>query len=599
MTSFNSTNRKTKLSGKRMALSVLCALVGTPAWANNLNVNNLLDVTVAGDGSCTLREAVVNANSDSDTTSGDCQTGTGADIISFSVNGTSLLGSTLNISDADGLTIDSAGRSVTLSGNYLVRVLLVTPGAALTLKNLTVANGYADPQGGGVYNQYGSLTVLNSSFVGNTATRTGGGIANYADRTLTNPGGNLMVVNSTFSGNSSVFGGAIRNSGISASIFNSTIVGNSVKLPVCPPGFFCALEDSGGGIENAGILNLHNSIVAGNTADVGATDISGSLTTASFNLIGFPATLYYTWNGIDPILPLDGNNGNFTGIDASTLVETTPANNGGPTQTLALIPGSEAIDAADNTICTNAPVNNLDQRGVARPQGTQCDIGAFELANVPTADLTVSESATPNPTMVRDNLVWTITATNNGPTDATGVKLIDTLPVSGLPSISAIASQGSCSAPIGGVITCNLGSLANGASASITVKGIPTVTGTLSNLVNVVGDQNDGQLVNNNATQTVTVQPLLCNGLNPTIVGTPGADVLIGTKNRDIIHGLSGNDTISGGNSNDIICGGLGQDNLKGEGGNDTLNGDAGTDTCNGGSGTDTATNCEAKTAIP
>lgn len=166
---------KTSLSGNHMALAVLSALIASPAWANTINVTNLLDVAAVADGSCTLREAVGNANSDSDTTGGDCPAGAGADTITFGVNGTAVLSSTLIISDVDGLTLDSLGRSVTLSGGNAVRVFWVTPGAGLTLKNLTVANGYADPQGGGVYNQFGNLTVLNSTFVGNTATRTGGG----------------------------------------------------------------------------------------------------------------------------------------------------------------------------------------------------------------------------------------------------------------------------------------------------------------------------------------------------------------------------------------------------------------------------------------
>ena len=52
--------------------------------------------------------------------------------------------------------------------------------------------------------------------------------------------------------------------------------------------------------------------------------------------------------------------------------------NGGPTQTMALLPGSAAIDAANDAICAAPPVNNLDQRGIARPQGPHCDIGAYE-----------------------------------------------------------------------------------------------------------------------------------------------------------------------------------------------------------------------------
>ena len=52
--------------------------------------------------------------------------------------------------------------------------------------------------------------------------------------------------------------------------------------------------------------------------------------------------------------------------------------NGGPTQTMALGAGSAARDAAVDAICAAPPVNNLDQRGVVRPQGTHCDIGAYE-----------------------------------------------------------------------------------------------------------------------------------------------------------------------------------------------------------------------------
>jgi len=57
--------------------------------------------------------------------------------------------------------------------------------------------------------------------------------------------------------------------------------------------------------------------------------------------------------------------------------------NGGPTQTLALLPGSAAIDSGNDTICAASPINNLDQRGYMRPVGDHCDIGAFEFGAVP------------------------------------------------------------------------------------------------------------------------------------------------------------------------------------------------------------------------
>ncbi|MFC4692671.1 ExeM/NucH family extracellular endonuclease [Geodermatophilus arenarius] len=79
-----------------------------------------------------------------------------------------------------------------------------------------------------------------------------------------------------------------------------------------------------------------------------------------------------------------------------------------------------------------------------------------------------------------------------------------------------------------------------------------------------------------------------CNGLRPTITGTPGDDVLRGTNGVDVIMGLGGEDTISGGNGDDVVCGGAGDDTLSGENGADVLLGGFGLDTLAGGNGDDT-----------
>ena len=86
----------------------------------------------------------------------------------------------------------------------------------------------------------------------------------------------------------------------------------------------------------------------------------------------------------------------------------------------------------------------------------------------------------------------------------------------------------------------------------------------------------------------VTVPPLLCSGLEPTITGTSGNDVLTGTGGVDVIAGLGGNDTINGGSGNDVICGGDGTDTLNGGSGHDTLDGGDENDTLSGGSNDDT-----------
>jgi uncharacterized repeat protein (TIGR01451 family)/CSLREA domain-containing protein len=585
MTTFKNTSKKSGQPLKYTTFVLLCALGGTPAWANNITVNNLTDITSPGDGICSLREAISNANSNSDVTIGDCPAGTGADTISFSVGGTIILNNTLSITDAAGLTLDGVGRSVTLSGNNAVRVLLVNPGANLTVTDLTVANGFDPSMGAGIYNQSGILNVVKCTFSGNGVSGRvgGGGITNS---------GTLIIVNSTFSGNRGAgAGGGIYNQfGGSLSIINSTIVGNSVTTSICPPGNFCTDQGDGGGIYNRGTMNLDNSIVAGNTATLGSPDIGGFIDTASYNIIT-DSSLLYRWNGLGLPIYLNGNNGNIAVASLATVLNTTLANNGGSTQTLALLPGSQAINTALPPSCPAT-----DQRGVVRPQGMGCDIGSYEVAV--TTDLAITEIANPSPAMVSDSLNWTIVVKNSSTVDATGVKVIDTLPA-GLTSITANASQGICVVGSSGIITCDLGNLANGISANITVSGVPITTGTITNQVVVSSNQLDSQLANNTVTLSTPVQALLCNGVKPTIVGTTGPDIISGTSGRDVIHGLSGNDTISGGNDNDIICGGEGQDNLKGDTGNDTLNGGAGTDSCNGGKGTDSATNCEAKTSIP
>jgi len=83
-------------------------------------------------------------------------------------------------------------------------------------------------------------------------------------------------------------------------------------------------------------------------------------------------------------------------------------------------------------------------------------------------------------------------------------------------------------------------------------------------------------------------EPQLCQGLEPTIVGTEGDDVLSGTNGRDVIMGLGGNDTITGSNGEDVICGGDGTDVITGGNGDDVLFGGAGDDDLHGDNGSDT-----------
>lgn len=303
------------------------------AQAANFVVSNTND---SGPGS--LREAIEAANATA-----------GADTITFSTSGAITLASTLPaISDAAGLTIDGAGQTVTVSGGGTVRVMLVEIGAALTVKNLTIANGNSgNTYGGGIYN-YGTLTVANSTFAGNRTNGNGGGIYNYF--------GALTVINSTFSGNSAGAsiggagggGGGIYNNSGTLTVTNSTFSRNGTG-------------DSGGGIYNGGgTSTLRNTIVANNLISIyPVRNCSGAITDGGGNLVWGDSSCPSTFINADPkLLAL--------------------ANNGGATQTMALDTGSAAIDAALPAHCPAT-----DQRGVSRPQGAHCDIGAFEAEQAP------------------------------------------------------------------------------------------------------------------------------------------------------------------------------------------------------------------------
>ena len=230
------------------------------------------------------------------------------------------------------------------------------------------------------------------------------------------------------------------------------------------------------------------------------------------------------------------------------------------------------------------------------------------------ADLALTKIDSSDPVIVGDVFAYTMSVTNNGPGTANGVVVSDTLPA-GVTFIQAAPSQGACSSTT--TVTCNLGSLTNGATATVKLYVIPTAAGVLSNTASVTGTNSDPNNANNQATESTTVNLPTCNGLTATIVGTIGNDTLNGTAGRDIIVGLGGNDVINGLDGNDVICGGKGNDRLRGNAGRDTLEGGSGrdrleggagndrlnggtlSDNCIGGPGTDTATACENISSVP
>jgi len=219
----------------------------------------------------------------------------------------------------------------------------------LTLNNIIVSGNEAREKGGGIYND-NRLTVSSSTVSNNTAASYGGGIYN---------GSTLTVSNSTVSGNTAKQGGGMYNSS-SLTMTNSTLSGNT------------AMNDGGGIFLSYSDFTMHNTLVAGNTAP-NAPEVYGnsrSFTYSGNNLFGE--------NGVSGVEgPTLTSNDLILAGSINTAIGPL-ADNGGPTQTHALVAGSPAIDAGNNNMIPANLVN--DQRGAGFPRivGSAVDIGAVE-----------------------------------------------------------------------------------------------------------------------------------------------------------------------------------------------------------------------------
>ena len=231
-------------------------------------------------------------------------------------------------------------------------------GGTMTVTGSTFSGNTAGTSGGGIYNDAGSATAVDSTFSGNSASQTGSGGGIFSDSTL-------ALTNSTVANNSALNGGGIDSAGTLTAV-NATIAYNTV-----------ATGGAGGGLDvSAGTTTLYNTIVALNTIGGGASsDIAGTVRASSVhNLIGTGGS-----GGL-----INGAGGNLVGIAAPGLASGL-ANNGGPTQTIALVTGSAAINAGGNVI-TGITVPTVDQRGAQRgPAGVEAglnvDIGAYEASS--------------------------------------------------------------------------------------------------------------------------------------------------------------------------------------------------------------------------
>jgi hypothetical protein len=230
-------------------------------------------------------------------------------------------------------------------------------GGALTIATSTISGNASGVEGGGIYNDGAILDIAGSTISDNT-TFWGGGVFDGGTATAT-------IVNSTIADNSATYAGGLATGyGSTEVIANTTIADNSAQGGIgCVGGFPTC---GGGGLLSVGpnTVTLSGSIV-GNASGDDCVSLGGTVADGGYNL-GSDGTCGFSGSSRSGIVPL---------LDAL-------GDNGGPTQTMMPQTGSPAIDAGG--ACSVA----TDQRGIPRPQGSACDVGAVELEAGPMYTLT-------------------------------------------------------------------------------------------------------------------------------------------------------------------------------------------------------------------
>ena len=295
------------------------------------------------------------------------QTGVFATPQTITISGGPLAFTDTNMAEA---VLGPVTGSVTLSGGNSVGVFTVASGVSATFTGLTISGGSASR--GGAIDSFGNVSLVNDTLSGNSAA-TGGAIANES-------GGTLSILDSTLSSNTaSANGGAIANAGGQMTVTNTTIANNTAPLGagISNTGTLNLINvtvaynnasQAGGGLDAAsGTATLFNSIFAQNKAGADVNDINHLVSpTSAHNLIDDAGSAGGLTNSV---------NGNQIGVSAGLAAGL--GNNGGSTETIALLASSPAIKAGAAAI-GGVTVPTTDQRGAQRNLTGQIDLGAFE-----------------------------------------------------------------------------------------------------------------------------------------------------------------------------------------------------------------------------
>ncbi len=234
-----------------------------------------------------------------------------------------------------------------------------------TLMNVTFSDNSAGQEGGGMYNDTSHLISLTNVTFNNNSATYGGGIYNFTS--------NHPLTNVTFNNNSATYGGGMYNFTSSTHLINVTFSDNSAVSEgggmyndtSAPNLWNVTFSDNSAVSEGGGMYNvtsapiIYNAIFWGNTAPSGAQiyNFTAGVPIVRDSVVEGDCPTGSTCTNIIPADPMLGTLGNY----------------GGFTKTIPLLAGSSAINTGDDGVCPPT-----DQRGVSRPQGSHCDIGAFE-----------------------------------------------------------------------------------------------------------------------------------------------------------------------------------------------------------------------------
>ena len=459
-----------------------------PQLGPNVIVNLLTEHNdgVCGTSDCTLSEAVGFANMNAD-----------ANTITFKPG---LSGMITTLDTPDGMVISGpvtiqgpGARILTITGSNAGRIFGIE-GGPTTISGLTLANGRYDVVGGAAIVSIANLTLTNCrldnnvttgaggaiwnggplalnncTFTANVANGTGGAIHNMADSFAH---GNVTAINCTFFNNLAFSGGALSNktsgaTGVSL-LRNCTISGNAARF---------GGVNKGGGLVNLGTagstVRIENSIVAANISDDGSPDVFGVITSGGSNLVGDATGATGLTNGV---------NSDQVGTTAAPINPQLAAiaNNGGPTDTRALLANSPAINTGNNALAPPA-----DQRGFGRAGVS--DRGSFEFNGIapPPAPVTVvarKMHGALGPFDI-DLLALAPPRTECRTGGAGGIHQVvatfaEAVTVTGV-SVTSIDNMATATVSVNGaVVTINLASVTNRQTAAITLLGVSNGTGT-------------------------------------------------------------------------------------------------------------------------